>query len=402
MHQLDAAAAFFSEATLSREEVDRFLDPDVPAWAKFDSELGYLPNDCFVPDNFDGALSEYRYGPLGERLLINHASRHCRINTYGDSFTQCHQVSDGQTWQEGLAAHFGEPIRNFGVGGFGVYQAVRRLYRVEQTDGAAPFVILNIYLDDHYRNIDAYRLLRLGRWWRDYDQSLSTSMFHANPWQHVRLDSSNGRIVECSNVCPTPESLYSLCDTEFLLETFGDDFVAHKLIGDQYDSYHYLDQYEDLARALSIDFQPRTAPAETAHNLWEQAAFSATEQIVTRLQSELDGAGKKLIVLLTYPADAVSTYLAHGVRPDQRIVDALSRLNIEFVDGLGLHADDFRNFSVPPEAYVQRYYAGHYTPLGNATFAYLVKERIVEWLEPKPPNYSNSAASFAKQAGRLA
>ena len=39
---------------------------------------------------------------------------------------QCYQVSDGETWQEYLAAHLDEPIRNFGMGGYGVYQACRR------------------------------------------------------------------------------------------------------------------------------------------------------------------------------------------------------------------------------------------------------------------------------------
>ena len=59
----------------------------------------------------------------------NGGDRPCRMNTYGDSFTQCHQVSDGETWQEYLAAHLGEPVRNFGVGGYGVYQAYRRMLR---------------------------------------------------------------------------------------------------------------------------------------------------------------------------------------------------------------------------------------------------------------------------------
>ena len=68
-----------------------------------------------------------------------YAGRPCRINTYGDSFTQCHQVSDAETWQEYLAGHLGEPIRNFGMGGYGVYQAYRRMVREEQTDqGALP------------------------------------------------------------------------------------------------------------------------------------------------------------------------------------------------------------------------------------------------------------------------
>ena len=66
-----------------------------------------------------------------------YVGRPCRINTYGDSFTQCHQVSDGETWQEYLAAHLGEPIRNFGMGGYGAYQAYRRMVREERTDHGA-------------------------------------------------------------------------------------------------------------------------------------------------------------------------------------------------------------------------------------------------------------------------
>jgi hypothetical protein len=51
-------------------------------------------------------------------------------------FHACHQVSDNETWQEYLAGHLGEPIRNFGMGGFGVYQAYRRMIREEQTEHA--------------------------------------------------------------------------------------------------------------------------------------------------------------------------------------------------------------------------------------------------------------------------
>ena len=89
-------------------------------------QLGYVPNDSRVPDGIDGATITYRYGAWGERRMINYSDEECRIATYGDSFIQCHQVSDGETWQETLAAHIGEPVRNFGVGGYGVYQAYLR------------------------------------------------------------------------------------------------------------------------------------------------------------------------------------------------------------------------------------------------------------------------------------
>jgi len=38
-----------------------------------------------------------------------------------------------------------EPIRNFGVGGFGVYQAYRRMLRAEKSDLGAKYVILYIW-----------------------------------------------------------------------------------------------------------------------------------------------------------------------------------------------------------------------------------------------------------------
>ena len=113
---------FLNEATLSREEVDEFLDPERPNWARFDPELGYLLCNSEMQDGIDECLTNSNYQATGERKTINGSDKPCRINTYGNSFTQCHQVSDGETWQEYLAAHLCEPIRNFGVGGYGVYQ----------------------------------------------------------------------------------------------------------------------------------------------------------------------------------------------------------------------------------------------------------------------------------------
>jgi len=86
------------------------------------------------------------------RTSFMYAGRKCRINTYGDSFSRCHQVSDGETWQKYLAGHLGEPIRNFGMGGYGVYQAYRRMLREERTDHAAEYLILYIWDDDHIRS----------------------------------------------------------------------------------------------------------------------------------------------------------------------------------------------------------------------------------------------------------
>src|ERR1051325_9524551 len=137
------------QSAFPRQALERFLDPDFPSWAKHDPELGYRLSPVVVRDGVDDARCIYTYEPNGARRIIHCRERPCRINTYGDSFTMCHQVSDGETWQEVLAAHCGEPVRNFGVGGAGVYQAYRRMKAVESAADDAPYVILNICSVDH-------------------------------------------------------------------------------------------------------------------------------------------------------------------------------------------------------------------------------------------------------------
>ena len=41
--------------TCRREEVENFLDPEKPNWAKFDPELGYTWRDYIMKDGVDGS-----------------------------------------------------------------------------------------------------------------------------------------------------------------------------------------------------------------------------------------------------------------------------------------------------------------------------------------------------------
>ncbi len=110
-------------------DIENLLEPGSDSWVRFDPVLGYVPDDIVMRDGMDSTWSTYRFESTGERKIINGAGRPCRINTYGDSYTFCQQVSDGETWQEVLAAHLCEPIRNFGNGGYGVNQAYQRAMR---------------------------------------------------------------------------------------------------------------------------------------------------------------------------------------------------------------------------------------------------------------------------------
>jgi len=77
-------------------------------------------------------------------------------------------------------------------------------------------------------------------------------------------------------------------------------------------------------------------------------------------------------------------------RYDQEIVDYLEGNNFTYFDMNLVHLQDYsKNFKICFDKYSKRYFIGHYTPAGNHSFAFAIKPKIVEWLDPKPITYQN-------------
>lgn len=388
---------FLRAATYRREVIDRFLDPSAPFWAQFHSVLGYTLRSSFLRDGLNGAHTLQRYAVSGERVTIQFAGEPCRINTYGNSFTQGAQVSDGETWQEVLAAHFCEPIRNFGIGGHGVYQAYRRLVEMEQTDLAAPCVILNIWGDDHLRSINAWRWLT---YFRNWNTPAFDHLFHGNPWDHARLDPETGALLEVRNHFPNPDDLYKLADPDFVYESFHQDPIVRLLAGLEKPAEMDLDNLRALAHAVGVeDLDTSTVDAihATAWKVYSVYGIAVSTRIIGKLNDFLTAHGKKLLVLLSYPDYMVREVCAGTPRsqtslPDwhpPRFQEAIRARGIPVVDTLPVHLADFQTMRLSPGQYVNRYYVGHYNPLGNHFFAHAVRDTIKDWLDPKPPAYRN-------------
>lgn len=47
--------------------------------------------------NVDGLRGFYAYEVDGSRRVVNFPDQACRVHPYGNSFTHCDQVSDGET-----------------------------------------------------------------------------------------------------------------------------------------------------------------------------------------------------------------------------------------------------------------------------------------------------------------
>ena len=382
---------YLRESTVSKDVLDTFLDPKKLSWAQFDPEIGYVLGNYLPRNGIDGSSTISTVQPDGARTAHLYVGRKGRINTYGNSFTECNQVNDGETWQEYLAAHLGEPIRNFGMGGFGVYQAYRRMLREEQTDRGAEYVILYIWGDDHIRSLLRCRHAAL---FRGSDHAGGT-MFSSNFWANVEMDLDSGQIVERPNRLPTRESLYGMTDPDWMYQNLKDD-LALQMLSFLRELIRDVDWPEvaRLAEVLHLPLVDRENPREAVKTVLDSYSFAATKYILKRAREFTEREGKKLLVVLFDPYRVMRVLIESGTRYDQEIVHFLEENNFLYFDMNLMHAEDFKSFNLSFPEYRRRYFHGHYNPAGNHFFAFSIKDTIVQWLDPKPITYQDKAEAF--------
>jgi hypothetical protein len=373
------ARDFLADILYTKKEVDDWFAGRAFPFSKHDPELGWLLRDARFADGMDGAVSTYRYGPHDERITLTHADKPCRVNAYGDSYTQCHQVSDGETWEESLAAHLGEPVRNFGVGGWSVYQAYLRMKR-EEARLPADLLILNIYDDDHYRNLDAWRNIRVHK----HPQHIESTLPHL----HVNL--GTGDCAEMPNPGPSQEAYYKLCDLDWVENRFEDDFVLNIMLAHanakQGNPAAAYEEILDLATTHGIETRldrSKTADA-LASDLFTETALRSSMHVVEQVEAFAREKGKKVLYVLSFNGGKIAERIKTGARFDQPFVDFLRERKLPVVDLMEAHVKDYANFSCDIKTYLKRYYVGHYNPRGNLFTTMALKGSVMDMLDPKP------------------
>lgn len=368
----------------SRQKIDGFVKgvPGAEGLSrndgyKFDADLGWVLGDSVRPDGVHNSKTYYHYEADGARKVVQGAGRPCRIHTYGDSFTHGDQVSDGETWQEYLAAHLQEPLRNYGVGGYSMYQAYRRMLKVEAQQ-PAQYIILNIYDDDHFRNLDAWRSIRVGPGSRC-----------GLTLPHVRVDVARERCTPVENLMRRPEDVYQLCDEAFVWKTFQDDPVLQLVLAAaSKDSIgRQLTEAVAVRFGLSKEDVADTEVARRVAKVHTTAALFATRTILRWTEQFVAQTGKRLLVVLSFSQANLRAYLEGKPRFDQELVDWLQNKPYPVIDMREAFRAEFAKSKQAPAAFLKPYYNGHHTPAGNFFTAWALKDPLVQWLDPKPLPY---------------
>ncbi|MDA4114473.1 MAG: hypothetical protein OK474_10550 [Thaumarchaeota archaeon] len=395
------AKEYLRRIVYRRSEIDRWIAGSYP-FSVYDSDVGYIHRDRRCREGIGGSLCTYTYDRgSGARTMVNHASAACRINTYGDSYTNCEQVNDGETWQELLAARIGEPLRNFGVGGQSVYQMYLRMRR-EEMRFPAKYIILNIYCDDPFRSLVPWQRIRVN-WW-------GTS--HTGPPQpYIRANPVTKEFREFKNPCPHPNDLYDFCNLDWVHEHFKDDFILRIMLakanaeaGTPEDSYMDI---ETLAEEYGVRTKIRTSRKllDVANSLYRDSAVYGGMRLVEKTEDFARANDKQVLFISSYTTFTVADKISRGHEPrlpevrrpghsfDEDFVRFMKRRGKRYVDLMEAHLADYSRKRVTVPEYLREFWTvpteavTHYAPAGNQFTAAGVIDKLVDMLVPKPPAY---------------
>lgn len=123
----------------------------------FDQELGWVrkPNtEHFEYGKYGRTI--WKTNEKGSRLNPKFEDVKSKISCYGDSFTFCRQVNDDETWEYYLSKITKTNVLNFGVGNYGMDQAILRLQR-EFPKNQTEIVIIAVVPDSIRRILNVWK-----------------------------------------------------------------------------------------------------------------------------------------------------------------------------------------------------------------------------------------------------
>jgi hypothetical protein len=381
-----------------KQDIDAIVDPGKESWIKFDRHAGYQSCDIELQDGLDGSITTYSYGHGNQRTMLNFADAPCRINTYGDSYTLCQQVTNSETWQEYLAGHLQEPVRNFGNGGQGVLHAYLHMIRAEaDPETSADCFAINVFNDNHLRNLEPARWIRTRIALGPVPESDPPKHVMGVPWPHLVYDLDKHAFVLRENPLMEAEDMYDYCEKGAFYELAAENMFTRLLAMYSGLDVDEKDDLEQLAEEFAIPVDLRS-PETRSDSAWRLAlgyGVRSTEHVVKLAQIFADANGKKLIVLTSYSADVIIGATKNGTYMGDEFSAFLQGSGHAHHDTMPDYVADFSNSKLDLMQYMYRYFVkpagaavwGHLNPSGNHQYAFYVKRAIVDTLTPKPRPY---------------
>jgi len=307
--------------------------------------------------------------PFGERPRRMEYGRPL-MAAFGDSFTYCDQVGDTETWEEQLAEMLSGDVYNFGVVAHGTDQAYLR-FRQEIQKVNTPVVALGLITENINRIVNRYRpFYYVGT---GYTLTKPRFILHGQTRELIENPVRNENEVE---KLLDPKFVESVGENDWWFRR-DDDMPALKFpyTAILFSQRFWLDIFHRREGGQIDDVTP-----QPRSNLWANApARNLMFSILDSFMEESKAAGKKSFInVLPTPFEVLS--VVEGRTPKKvSVVSSYCRFRgYPCFNGAAALAKHART-----KAEVEKFFKGHFTPLGNKIFAeelrtFLIDQKMIE------------------------
>jgi len=357
--------------TLDKKGIDKFFAHG------FDSELGWVRKPLTSKEEIgkDGK-TKYHINKVGARENPSHEDLPKEISCYGDSFTFARQVNDDQTFEWQLSELTKSNVINFGVGNYGIDQALLRLKK-EYSKNKTKIVIMGVVPST---------IVRILCVWKHYNEFGNTFGFKP------RFKLENGELKLVENVINTKEKFENY--NKYIDEIKKNDYFYKSKFKDEMIQYPYLvsvlshplrnlslialvSWYKLFGKKDKIEAYPMPMKVIMWINLKLRVKLfkkkpSVTE-LFTKIVEEFEKYGKEnnfVPVLLWMPQKDDLGFIEKKGNYYKKFLDNLKIRKIDLTDHLmkysnldDLYSDDNK-------------YGGHYSNKGNKFIAKEIKNNL--------------------------
>tara|TARA_B000000557_G_scaffold220785_1_gene188935 strand:- start:2974 stop:4212 length:1239 start_codon:yes stop_codon:yes gene_type:complete len=357
----------------------------------FDKELGWVrkPNTTGYEKTSNGKI-KFQIDKNGSRELNKKFNKNL-IATFGDSYTFCRQVNNNETWQSYLSQKLNAGVQNFGVGNYGLDQALL-YYKRKKIDSSVKYIVMGFVPET---------ICRIHSYWKHYLEFGNTFAFKP------RYILKNNEIILLDNKISEIEDFNNL--SEILSDVKRNDyFYIRKFKSRQFRFPYSLSFFKNtflnfslflliLKRRVLIYFKSDTdnfsgeifakimkSNIKESHNMYlNNKACDLLEMIIMNFKKEAKSRGHVPIILIMPQMFDLDYYRKNYISACELFYSKLEKkINIldigKFIKNENLN-----------EIYVEDLYGGHFSKKGNKIVSNILLEYINE-IETLDMNIKNA------------
>lgn len=366
-----------------QDEIPKF---DLQALRKFidysfDPNLGWVrkPNSKGIEHGLNGEI-EFKIDSIGSRSN-SYGELVPQIASFGDSYVFCRQVENDETWQAQLSNQSGLGVLNFGVGNYGLDQALIRYENMTLPD-TVKIVIMGFVPET---------ICRIQSYWKHYLEFGNTFAFKP---RYMLLP--NGELTLHDNQIRNEEDFLSLESKLPYIQT-RDRFYNDKFRSLQFRFPYILSLVRNPARQIKLISSILTRALLRfigISNSWiENLPFTLIMRDnindAHKLYKDVESTELLNVLLVRFKETAISRGHTPLVLVMPQLLDLKlgSKTNYQnYFQKISLSipiidvTDKLLNVEIE-KLYVNDHYGGHFSAFGNS----LIKEEILTWLNVKKP-----------------